>query len=165
MPESKVVTIIGKEAKDNGFFEFSASDGHTYATKKKEIASKAGKFENRPAKVLYNIVQKGQYTNYYLEDIVEPEEGEVATDSTQTFASPQNASQGRTGASDDARQDQIMRQSTLGYACTLLGGAGAPLDDVYKVAEDFFHYAKTGEKHGGTGLPPTNTDATPSWAQ
>ncbi len=69
-------TITSYSKKDvqgrNGKFTmtmFQTQSGREYATSKGEIASQAVLLMNQPVEIEHEVVQKGDYTNYYLQGI------------------------------------------------------------------------------------------------
>ncbi len=71
-----VDTITSYAKKDvqgrNGKFTmtmFQTQSGREYATSKGEIASQAVLLMNQPVEIEHEVVQKGDYTNYYLQGV------------------------------------------------------------------------------------------------
>lgn len=65
-----VLSVTGTQTKNGKTrYDIAVSDGLTYVTFDAATASKASQFVGQQATIRVNVVQKGQYTNRYFEDV------------------------------------------------------------------------------------------------
>jgi hypothetical protein len=136
----QVTDVQGRQVKSGTIFDVTIN-GQTVATFKAPIAEKANALKGQTAKATVDVKQNGQYTNYTLLDI-EPswqiDQPEVPQAGI-PIASPQNGSQGLTGASQpDERQQQIVKQSSLKTAFGYAGASGLSEEEAFALAQRLY---------------------------
>ena len=138
------VTTNGKTVYDIAF-----SDGNTYATFKGDLFTKAQGLQGQQASARVSVKQKGEYTNFYLNDIAPA--GQLAppgvTLHQPSAAQPPQPAPAPQGGMSAEREQKIVKQSSFATAFKFVGalyqGANAvggltpaEIDDAKKLAHE-----------------------------
>lgn len=145
-------------------FDVQFSNGKTYSTFKPEISAMAVQLQGQPVSMIVNTVQRGDYTNTYLETIgpegtLSMPEGSV--ENTQTTSVPQNFS--ANGGSDEGKRrskEQIARESSLIAAFSAPEGLLGEPDNVEEriaLAERLYGIAVDGFGQDSLTVPDLTT--------
>jgi hypothetical protein len=132
----QVTDVQGRQVTSGTIFDVTIN-GQKVSTFKAPIAEKANALKGQNVKATVNVTpwQKGEKsgTNYTLLDI---EPSGQAPQAGIPIASPQNGSQGLTGASQpDERQQNIVKQSSLKIAFGYAGAAGLSEEEAFALAQ------------------------------
>lgn len=125
------VTVKGTARGD--VFKIQAN-GKELATFDRALATRAKELTGQSAFITYAEVQKGQYTNLYL-DAIEPAGGTAGGFTREAPA-----------AADPERELRIMRQTAVKAACTLAPSLDGPVgaSDIFVMADRFVEYFQSG---------------------
>lgn len=109
-------------------YDIAFSDGNTYTTFDAKIWAKVQQVGQQPATARVSVKQKGDYTNFYLDDIAP--QGQLAATSAPvaTPPPPQAARAPQSGGMSPEREQKIVKQSSFSTAFNFVGalyqGAG-----------------------------------------
>lgn len=127
-------------------YDVTLEPGGKFSTFKKEIADEAVKLKGSQATVTFRSVQKGNFTNQYLDAIVPYQEALNEALDNSTGISEIPVVQNGTG-----KANTIDRQSALKTAFNYAGQAGLSQEEAFELAEQIYN-AITG-KSVESGVP------------
>lgn len=163
----QVLSVTGRTVGQNKtIFDIAFSDGNTYSTFDGQLANRAQQLVNQPITARVKVEQKGQYTNFYFNEIVGDAQPTV-TASTIPLA-PATSPPSRGGYKKDPETEaRITRMNVLGTAHDFIGnlfqGAGPEaLAEAKELAHEYaqkLYEAVTGthDPLGGAVSPSNST--------
>ena len=137
----QVTEVKGRTVKSGTIFDVTIGT-QKVSTFKAPVAEKAQTFLSQNVKATVDVTQNGQYTNYTLLD-VEPLGAQLApVEGPNGVAKVHIPVANSNGATDAARQESIVRQSSAKSAFTYAAHAGLGVDETFDLARRIYNWCQ-----------------------